>query len=32
MKYDRDDKYEKSNLLVDFLLTNKELPQIILKL
>ena len=27
MKYDRDDKYEKSNLLVDFLLTNKELPQ-----
>jgi len=28
MKYDRDDKYEKSNLLVDFLLTNKELPQL----
>ena len=27
MKYDRDDKYEKSNILVDFLLTNKELPQ-----
>jgi hypothetical protein len=27
MKYERDDKYEKSCRLVEYLLTNKELPR-----